>query len=82
MCTGNAGMPRTIGLCGRNLEERESNVENGMHLARIVDDDDGSIPHRSEGVSVADSDESGKPEGGSVIPTFRDDFGTDSGRIP
>jgi hypothetical protein len=81
MRSANARMPRPIGLGRRDLKQRQAKVESGIHFVRIIDDRNRPIPNRRERVPIADRDERGQPQSGSIIPAFGDDFGTDSSRI-
>ena len=79
--------PATLGWPGASaarrghLDQRQSIIERGIGLARIVDDLDRPVPHRRDRSPVADRDEWRQPELGAIVPAFGDDFRADSGGI-
>ena len=62
-------------------QHRQAMIERRIGLARVVDDNQFAVPHGRDRARITDRDERRQAERVTVIPAFRDNFGTDPCRI-
>ena len=74
-------LARRIAVGRSDLDDRQSIIEDGVGLTRIIDGFERSVPDERDRPRVSDRREWRQVEIRAAVPALGDDFRTDTGRV-